>query len=161
MAEAMKARQTQADAMPKELAELEARLERLRERLTKGDPDMTADEIQAAIDRAEEKRCDLIQRQPAHRASARIINVLPRAAAECRKTFSQGLQGNPHQNEQARLVLREIFGGQVELKPGTDGSLWAEFTLHPAALLKGHAAGVGTGGSGGSIRSLTCVKPLD
>src|SRR5579863_3292295 len=44
---------------PRELVELTARIERLRERLQHGDPDMTADELQAAIDRAEEKRHEL------------------------------------------------------------------------------------------------------
>jgi site-specific DNA recombinase len=48
--------QTQAVEQPHELQELTARIERLRERLKRGDPDMTADEIQAAIDRAAAKR---------------------------------------------------------------------------------------------------------
>jgi hypothetical protein len=54
-------RQTEARAekMPRELEELTARIARFRERLRQGDPDMTADELQAAIDRAESKRREL------------------------------------------------------------------------------------------------------
>ena len=44
---------------PQELKELEAGLDRLRKRLKEGDPDMTADELQAAIERAEAKRRQL------------------------------------------------------------------------------------------------------
>jgi hypothetical protein len=42
--------------IPSELQELASRVVRLKGRLKCGDPDMTADEVQAAIDRAEEKR---------------------------------------------------------------------------------------------------------
>jgi predicted nucleic acid-binding Zn-ribbon protein len=55
----LRAMQTQVVEQPRELFELMARIERLRERLKQGDPDMTADEIQAAIDRATEKRRQL------------------------------------------------------------------------------------------------------
>jgi DNA repair exonuclease SbcCD ATPase subunit len=61
----VRAMQTQAMEQPRELQELTARIERLRERLKQGDPDMTADEIQAAIDRAEEKRAELQGQQSA------------------------------------------------------------------------------------------------
>lgn len=44
---------------PRELQELNARIERLRERLNRGDADMTSDEIQAAIERAEAKAREL------------------------------------------------------------------------------------------------------
>lgn len=43
---------------PQELKELDARLDRLRKRLKEGDPDMAADELQAATSkRAESCRC--------------------------------------------------------------------------------------------------------
>jgi hypothetical protein len=38
----------------------------------------------------------------------------------------------------------------VDLVPGEDGSLWAEYGLHMAALLQG-ASGAGTGGRGDRI----------
>lgn len=46
-----RAMETRAIEVPRELQELRARIERLRERLKQGDADMAADEIQAAIDR--------------------------------------------------------------------------------------------------------------
>src|SRR6185437_5461524 len=49
--ERVRATQERAVEAPRELQELAARIERLRERLQHGDPDMTADELQAAIDR--------------------------------------------------------------------------------------------------------------
>jgi hypothetical protein len=45
-----------ANVLTQELEALDARIERSRERLKGGDPDLTADELQAAIDRAEAKR---------------------------------------------------------------------------------------------------------
>jgi hypothetical protein len=44
------------------------------------------------------------------------------------------------------VILRELLG-KIRLVPGSDGSLWAEYGMHPAALLRG----AGTGGSGGVI----------
>jgi hypothetical protein len=70
--EAVEAMQARATGMPHALLELTARIERLRERLHKGDPDMTADEIQAAIDWAEGKRRELQGQQPAARQSAKV-----------------------------------------------------------------------------------------
>jgi site-specific DNA recombinase len=45
--------EARASEQPHELQEIVARIARLHERLRQGDPDMTADEVQAAIDRAE------------------------------------------------------------------------------------------------------------
>jgi site-specific DNA recombinase len=44
--------QTPAAEAPRELQGLVSRIERLRERMKRGDPDMTADELQAAIEKA-------------------------------------------------------------------------------------------------------------
>jgi hypothetical protein len=89
--EAVQAMQARATEAPHGLQELAARIERPRERLRKGAPDMTADEIQAAIDRAEGKRRELQEQQPAAKQSARILTMLPRAAdAYCRQ-ISRGL----------------------------------------------------------------------
>jgi hypothetical protein len=49
-AERLRAMQTRAVEAPRELTGLAARIDRLRERLKAGDPDMTADEIQAAAE---------------------------------------------------------------------------------------------------------------
>jgi hypothetical protein len=46
--ERVRAIQSRAATAPKELADLDARITRLRERLKHGDPDLAADEIEAA-----------------------------------------------------------------------------------------------------------------
>jgi hypothetical protein len=51
-AERLRQRAARAADAPKELRELEARIGRLRDRLERGDPDLTGDELLAAIERA-------------------------------------------------------------------------------------------------------------
>jgi hypothetical protein len=135
-----------ANAVPRELQLLDARLQRLRERVATGDPDLTNDE-QAAIERVEQKRRQLQEQQPATRRSAKLLTILPRAADIYRRQIADGLDGNPREAAKARIILRELLGGKIGLKPGADGSLWAEYALRPAALLRGE----GTGGIGGRI----------
>jgi hypothetical protein len=48
------------------------------------------------------------------------------------------------------MILRELLGGRIDLKPEGDGELWAEYTLQPGALLQV----VGNRGSGGPLRAL-------
>jgi len=117
----------------------------LRERPRKGDPDLAADELQAAIERAEQKRRELESTQPVAKFAAEILLLLPRAAELYRRQIAKGLDGNPREALKSRVILREMFSGKIRLVPGEDGSLWAEYAYQPAALLKG----VGTGGSGG------------
>jgi hypothetical protein len=45
-----------------------------------------------------------------------------------------------------RTILREMLV-EITLLPGEDGSLWAEYAMQPAALLKD----AGTGGRGDRI----------
>ena len=139
---------------PRELQELTARIERLRERLKQGDPDMAADEIEAAIDRAEEKRAELQDRQSAAMPSSKVLTMLPRAAEAYRRQITLGLDGDPRAALKARVILRELFGGNIRLVPQLDGGLMAHWSLHPGALLKG----LGTYGIGGSIRSWKSLK---
>lgn len=81
--------------MPRELAEIDARLDRLRERLRSGDPDMEPDELQSAIDRAHTKRQHLAASLvPADRA-AKVLAMLPRAAEPYCKQIVAGLDDNP------------------------------------------------------------------
>ena len=62
--EQLRVRAERSTEVPKALTALEARIARLRERLHRGDPDMPADELQAAIERAEAKRRDLVESLP-------------------------------------------------------------------------------------------------
>lgn len=121
----------------------------------KGDPDVTADELQAAIDRAEAKRRELIDVRPAERESARVLTMLPKAAEFYRDQIDRGLGGDLVAAAKARTILRELLG-EIMLLPGEDGSLWAEYAMQPAALLQG----AGTGGRGDSICRVPAV-PLD
>jgi hypothetical protein len=57
-----------------------------------------------------------------------------------------GLGGDSAAAAKARTILRDMLG-EIMLSPGEDGSLWAEYGMQPAALLKG----AGTGGRGERI----------
>lgn len=78
-AERLKANAQRVETMPQESAALDARLERLRERLKKGDLDMTPDELQATIERVEAKRRELTNAATRSAAGdgAKIISLLP------------------------------------------------------------------------------------
>lgn len=148
-ADRVQAEAGRAACAPQSLLELEARIARLRERLGRGDPDMTSDEIQAAIERAEEKRRELLSLGDRSVTPPKVAAVLPAAAALYRQQIAEGLTGNPQAALKARVILRALLG-TIRLTPGENGSLWADYALQPAALLKS-AVGAGTDGSGGRI----------
>ena len=133
------------ETVPAELQALSDRIERLRERLREGDPDLEPDEIQAAIDRAEQKRNDVLDTQPAAKRSAKMLAALPRAAEAYRRQIEKGLQDDARAAGKARVLLRKLLG-TVRLVP-EKGGLWAEYEIQPAVLLQA----VGTDGSGGRI----------
>jgi hypothetical protein len=108
-AERVKAAQQRGVDAPRELSELDARLDRLRDRLRRGDPDMEADEISAAIERVESKRRELAAAQSAN-SPARILTLLPKAAEANRRQVVAGLEGHPEAAAKARGVLRELVG---------------------------------------------------
>ena len=138
------------ETLPTEIKAISERIARLRVRLSDGDPDLEPDEIQAAIDRAEQKRQELLTDQPDAKQSARMISMLPKAAREYRRQISLGLDQDARAAGKARALLRKLLG-IIELRPGPDRSLWAEYQICPAALLKAGTAGAGTTGSGGRI----------
>jgi hypothetical protein len=142
-AERMRVIAARAETLPREVEELDARIARLRERLRAGDPDLTADELQVAIERVETKRRELLDARPAERENARVLAMLPRAAELYREQIDQGLGGDYAAAAKARVILRDMLG-EIMLSPGEDGSLWAEYAMQPAALL----IGAGTGGRG-------------
>jgi DNA invertase Pin-like site-specific DNA recombinase len=146
----MKALQVRALEAPREVQELTARIERLRERLKHGDPDMTAQDIQAAIERAETQRRELHAGRTVNGGadpSVAMLTILPRAAELLRKQIGKGLDGDPLEALKARSTLRELFCGQIDLSPDAGGDVWAEYGLQPAVLLQA----VGNRGSGGRI----------
>lgn len=149
-AERIKELADREESLPTELKVISERISRLRVRLAVGDPDLESDEIQAAIDRAEEKRQKLLSEQPSVRHSAKMISMLPKAAKEYRRQIALGLNQDARAAGKARVLLRKLLG-IIELRPGPGRSLWAEYQICPAALLKAGTAGAGTTGSGGRI----------
>ena len=136
-AERLRVMQTQSNVAPRELQELAARIERLKERLRKGDPDMTPDEIQAAIDRAQAKRREFAHPHPDITASNAIFSILPRSAELYRNEVMLGLDGDPKAALKARVFLREWFCGKIRLEPLPDGGLMAHWNENRQALLTG------------------------
>jgi DNA invertase Pin-like site-specific DNA recombinase len=133
---------------PKEVQDLDARIARLRARLKTGDPDMPADEIQAAIDRAIGKRAELAG--SAKGTGARVVRLLPAVADAYRRQLQRGLDGHPAHMADARTALRSLVGGRITLQRGkAAGSLFAAYNLHRTALLEGLQV---RSGSGGTIR---------
>jgi DNA repair exonuclease SbcCD ATPase subunit len=145
--ERVQATQSRATEVPRELEELEARIARLRDRLKRGDPDMPEDELQAAIDRAGEKRHEL-QEQLSVNLPTKAIAFMSKAAELYRRQVAQGLDGNPQAALKARVFLREWFGGKIRLEPLPDGGFQAHWMQNVGALCKG----LGTYGSGGGLR---------
>jgi site-specific DNA recombinase len=142
---------------PAELTALEARIARLKSRLRQGDPDMTADEIQVAIDRAEAKRAELTATQPTAKATAQILTTLPKAAAAYRAMIASGISKRPEAAARARAAVRRLVGGEIKLVPKTapDGGkyLEANFGLNRIALFSGTYDARRFSGSGGMLRS--------
>ena len=138
------AAQTRAVTAPRELQELDARLERLRTRLAAGDPDMTTDELQGLIDRVYAKRKELQAAQPATRQQAKILAMLPRAAEAYLQQIDLGLSGDPRAILKSKVILRDLVG-PIRLEPATDGSLWANYKFNAAALVKGATGTYGRG----------------
>ena len=111
-----------AETLPREIQELDARITRLHERLKAGDPDLAADELQAGIERAENKRRELLDARPTERENARVLGLMPRAAELYREQIDLGLGGDLAAAAKARTILRDMLG-EIMLSPGEDGSL--------------------------------------
>ena len=112
-----------------------------------GDPDMTTEELHAAIDRAEEKRRELQGLQDGAGSPAKALAILPRAAQLYRRQVALGIDGHPEAILKARLFLQEWFGGKIRLEPLPGGGLMAHWNQSVGALLKG----LGSCGGGGRI----------
>ena len=119
--------------MPRELSELDARLDRLRERLRKGDPDLADDELQAAINRAQAKRQELAAATQSKGKVAKVLSMLPKAAETYRQQVIAGLDGKPEATAKAREILRELIG-TVTIKAEGE-QVWGEFEARPDVLL--------------------------
>jgi hypothetical protein len=96
---------------------LDARLDRLRERLRNGDPDMTDEDLQAAITRAESKRAELAAVQTKSE-TAKVLSLLPKAAEAYRRHVVAGLDGHPEATAKARNMLRDLERLRNRRPPG-------------------------------------------
>ena len=148
---AQRSREIAERSTPEEIRALDERIGRLKDRLTTGDPDLEPDELQLAIEAAQRKRRELLDAQPAGRQSAKILTMLPKAAEAYRQQIERGLDDDPREAAKARVLLRDLLG-PIQLCPGQDGSLWAQYHTRPAALIKrAVGASVELSGSGGRI----------
>jgi site-specific DNA recombinase len=139
-------------ARPAAVAEMDARIVRLQDRLKNGDPDMAHDEIAAIIDKVRAKRDELLSAQPEAKRNAKVLHALPAAAKQYRDQIAKGLQGNQTEAGRARVAVRQLLGNAITLKPAKGGGhLVAHLQFHKAALLGGNLATVGFVGSGGRI----------
>jgi hypothetical protein len=150
-AEQVRRRTEDAAQRPKELADLDARIERLRERQRTGDPDLATDELQSTIDRAMQKRSQLEAALPEAKRSAAVLAMLPKAAALYRQQIDLGLDGDPRCSESSRDSAAALR--QIVLRPGPDRSLLAEFEVQPSALIR---EGTGCGAEGNRTLDL-CI----
>jgi hypothetical protein len=99
-------------------------------RLHDGDADLEPDEIRSAIDKAEQKRRELLDMQPAAKQSAKMISMLPKAADAYRRQIAEGLENDPRAAAKASAILRKLLG-PINLIPEQRG-LWAEYEIQPA-----------------------------
>jgi hypothetical protein len=121
---------------PAEVAELDARITRLRDRLKKGDDDMTDDEILSVIERAEAKRAELLAARPEAKRTAKILLALPAAAAQVVKQIKLGLHGDTVERGRARVAIRQLVNDEITLKPSKDKThLVAHMRFRQLALL--------------------------
>jgi hypothetical protein len=139
---------------PAKIQALDARIRRLHERLSAGDPHLESDERQLAIDAAQRKRRELANAQPEAHNSAKIITALPNAAEAYRQQIEPGLDDNPRDTNKARVILNDLLG-PIQMCPGPDGSLSVEFYARPAGLVKkAIGTSIGSDDSGGVIVEL-------
>jgi hypothetical protein len=66
--------------------------------------------------------------------SVKLLARLPAAAKLHRQQIIEALKGDPRAAEKARVILRELFGGEIRLQPQPDGGLLALWNLQPGAF---------------------------
>jgi hypothetical protein len=112
---------------------------------------LPADGLQAAIERAEGKRWELVEELPEAELSYKLLARLPHAARLYRQRIIEGLNGDPRTAAKARVIRREVFSGEIRLQLQPDGGLLALWNLQPTTLL----LGAGTWGGWGTLREFS------
>jgi hypothetical protein len=72
---------------------------------------MTADEIQASVERAESKADELRALEAKAAPALKVLTLLPRAGEKYRRQIALGLTGEPDATLKARSILRDLLGG--------------------------------------------------
>ena len=94
------------------------------------DPDITQDELKAVLDRAEDKRKELVRALPEARESVRIMSMLPKAADMYKRRIAEAVDGEPRAVAKARLscgnklALRYFPPGRRGAGPAIDSTIW-------------------------------------
>ena len=133
-----------APEQSEQLVQLNTRIDRLRERQRQGDPDLTPDELQSAIDPALQKRRELEAVQPQGKHHSAILSGITQSGSPVSPTESDVAGGDAEGTAAAREVLRQLFAGPVVLEPREDRSRWAVFELEPAVLVSAGLDSVGS-----------------
>ena len=87
-----------------------------------------------------------LRRRTIHTLKAKILTLLPKAAATYLKLIEEGLAGDARSAAKVRLILKDMLG-PISLSPGEGGSLWAAYYDNPWALVRD----AGFHGRGGRI----------
>lgn len=138
----MKEMRSKVAEQPSELEELDKRLKRLRG----GDPDLTAADLNAAIERLAAQLQEILAVSASNVTNSSMFAMLPQAAEYYRAHVDAGLDGDPAAAARAPEFLHELLG-KIRLVLQPMGGLVAHWSLAPTALP--HA--VRTSGSGGRI----------
>ena len=89
-----------------------------------------------------------------------FLAALPDAAKRYSEMIEKGLGGNAKETVKARVVLRDIVGGSIELEPTKEG-LVAHIGVNRGVLVKAVKPTVGTHGSGGRILRWKSLRTKD
>ena len=90
--------------VPAEVEEISQRIARLHDRMKAGDEDLSADDLQAIIQKAEAKRAELMSAVPEVKRMDKVLAALPAAADQYRKQITLGLKGNAAEAGRARVA---------------------------------------------------------
>ena len=81
-----------------------------------------------------------------------------KVAEAYRQQIELGLDDNPRETAKARIILRDLLE-PIQMCPGPDGRLWAEYNTRPAVLVKkAVGANVELIGNGGVICTVPTVR---
>lgn len=122
-------------AAPQELKELEARLDRLRKRLKEGDPGMAADELQAAIERAEAKRRQLKNGLQDSSEVTKVVFGNTSGRGTLRPAHHAWAVRRRKSTRRGARRFATADPGAHTLSPKEDGSLWARSALQTGGTI--------------------------